>query len=214
MDIDEVRDAIVLATLPHVAFDGWSGKALAAGAADAGYPPEVAARAFPEGITEAIGHWSALGDRTMTEAMAALDLEGMRIRDRIAAGVRLRIGIDAAHREAVRRTLSFLALPPNAPLAVANTLRTVSALWYAAGDRSTDFDFYTKRAMLVPVYASTVLYWLNDRSEDQADTWAFLDRRIDEALAIPKLRARIAEAAGRLLPPLARRRRGLWRRPA
>ena len=63
-------------------------------------------------------------------------------------------------------------------------------MWYAAGDTSTDFNFYTKRATLAGVYSSTLLYWLNDRSPGSEATWGFLDRRIDDVMRIEKLKSR------------------------
>ena len=62
-------------------------------------------------------------------------------------------------------------------------------MWYAAGDTSTDFNFYTKRATLAGVYSSTLLYWLNDRSPGGEATWGFLDRRIDDVMKIEKLKS-------------------------
>ena len=47
---------------------------------------------------------------------------------------------------------------------------TVDAIWYAAGDSATDFNFYTKRGLLAAVYGATMLYWLDDRSPDCTDT--------------------------------------------
>jgi ubiquinone biosynthesis protein COQ9 len=60
----------------------------------------------------------------------------------------------------------------------------VDAIWHAAGDTSTDYNFYTKRMLLAGVYSATLLFWLNDESEDFAATWAFLDRRIGEVVRI------------------------------
>ena len=100
--------------------------------------------------------------------------------------------------------------PPYAPLAIKSTWRTVDAIWYACGDTSTDLSFYSKRATLAAVYGATVLYWLDDSSEEFADTWAFLDRRIDDVMQIPKLRRRVEEALGGIFrpPPILRRRAG------
>jgi len=204
MELQETRDAIVLATLPHVAFDGWVNRALAAGVADAGFSPDMALRAFPGGIPEVVRHWSNLGDRQMLERLQDVDLDSMRVRDRVITAVRTRIEVNAPYREAVRRTLAYIALPMNTWIGARNALATVNAMWYAAGDTSTDFNFYTKRALLAPVYASTVLYWLADESDDYADTWAFLRRRVADVLQIPKLQAQLA---GRLP------RRPRFRRP-
>jgi ubiquinone biosynthesis protein COQ9 len=210
MDLEETRDRIVLATLPHVAFEGWSDRALRAGLADAGLTPEQGALAFSGGALEMIEHWTRYGDRRMLEAMQAIDAGAMRVRERIAAAVRFRIEVNVPYREAVRRTMSFLALPPNAPLAIKSTWGTVDAIWYACGDTSTDLSFYSKRATLAAVYGATVLYWLDDSSEEFADTWAFLDRRIDDVMQIPKLRGRVEEALSAIFRPLPilRRRAG------
>jgi ubiquinone biosynthesis protein COQ9 len=211
MTIDKTRGEILHAMLPHVAFDGWTVRSLEAGVADAGFPPDMAMRAFPDGPAGVIAHWADHGDRRMIEAAERLNLDPMRMRDRIAALVRLRIETDAPFREAVRRALSFLALPQNVGLAARNAYNTVNAIWYAAGDASTDFSFYTKRASLAAVYAGTVLFWLGDESEDHADTWRFLDRRLDQVLQIPKIQAAIGEAIGTFLPALGSRRRAAAR---
>jgi ubiquinone biosynthesis protein COQ9 len=59
-------------------------------------------------------------------------------------------------------------------------------MWRAAGDAATEFNFYTKRGLLAGVYASTLLYWLDDSSDDCAATWAFLDRRTADAMRVPQ----------------------------
>lgn len=200
-DFTILRDRVLLATLPHVAFDGWTRKALRAGVADAGLGPDMALRAFPDGIPELVDHFADWADRRMLAELERMDAGSMRIRDRIAAGVRARLEVLAAHREAVRRVLAFLALPPNAPLAARLLWRTVDAMWYAAGDNATDFNYYTKRGLLAAVYTSTTLCWLADSSEDFAATWAFLDRRIADVMKVPKVKARLKEAFGRLPRP-------------
>jgi ubiquinone biosynthesis protein COQ9 len=78
----------------------------------------------------------------------------------------------------------------------------VDAIWHAAGDRSADFSWYTKRAILTVIYSATVLYWLRDVSEDDAATLAFLDRRLAVVGRIGRLRG----GAGRLLARLPRPR--------
>ena len=188
---DEKKDAIVLAAAPHVAFDGWGDEALAQGAEDVGLDAKTAKRLFPNGAIDAIEHFAGLADRKMIEAMEKADLNGMRVRDRVGFGVRARLEFLAPYREAVRHGLSILMLPTHALLMARITHTTVDHIWYMAGDRSADFNYYTKRGLLGTVYASTVLYWLGDDSENFADTWDFLARRIDDVLKIPPLKANV-----------------------
>ena len=196
-DREGLRQGLLLATLPHVAFDGWSAAALAAGARDSGLDDVEIARLFPGGGGELLRCFAAWADQRMVAALQAADLDSMGVRERMALALRARLDAVAPWPEAVRRALVRLALPVNAPLALHLTWRTVDTIWYAAGDRSADFSFYSKRAILAGVYAATVLYWLDDKSEDRADTWAFLDRRLADAVRLGGLR----QLAGRLPNP-------------
>jgi ubiquinone biosynthesis protein COQ9 len=135
-------------------------------------------------------------------------IPALKIRDRIKSAVRLRLERHAGPREAARRALSTLSMPLNAGLALKLLYKTVDAMWYAAGDTSTDFNFYTKRATLAGVYSSTLLYWLNDRSPGAEATWAFLDRRIDDVMKFEKLKGQVRSWTGPRRPgarPAARR---------
>jgi ubiquinone biosynthesis protein COQ9 len=184
MSIDADRERLLRATLVHVPFDGWTMAALRGGAHDLGLEPVLAANAFPGGARELVEFHSREADRRMLKALEGMDMSSMRVRDRIAAAIRTRLEQNEADGEAIRRALAFLAMPQNAALALRCLYRTVDAMWYAAGDTSTDYNFYTKRLLLAGVYSSTLLYWLNDKSEGKEDTWRFLKRRISEVLKI------------------------------
>jgi len=191
---EEKKDAIVLAASPHVAFDGWGYEALTAGANDVGYDANTARRLFPSGAIEAISQFATISDRAMMNTMESADLDNMRVRDRVILGVRARLEFLAPHKEAVRRGLGLLMLPTHAVLMAKITHTTVDNIWYLSGDRAADFNYYTKRTLLGGVYAATVLFWLDDSSEDHQDTWEFLAKRIDDVLKIYPLKAKIQKS--------------------
>lgn len=197
------RDAAILGMLPHVPFDGWTKRALRAGVADAGLPADEADLLFPLGSVDMIETFCDLTDRRMEEA--AKSLAETKLSARVRAVIALRLEQNRPYKEAVRRGLAVLALPQNARAATGCTARTVDAIWYAAGDRSADFSWYTKRAILAAVYSTTVLYWLRDTSEDDADTLAFLDRRLAGVGRIGRLRGRAEGLVARLPRPRALR---------
>jgi ubiquinone biosynthesis protein COQ9 len=205
----DLKDSLIMAMLPDVAFDGWSLLTLHAAARRLGMPEAEAETLFPRGAADMVAQFSDWADRRMLEA--AEGLEGMRVRERISTLMRARLAVLEPHREAVRRGLSVLALPQNAALGARLLYYTVDSAWYAAGDRATDWNFYTKRTLLAGVVASTMLYWLDDRSPGAADTLAFLERRLDDAMRIPRVTAQLREVADRLPNPfrffqMARRR--------
>lgn len=191
MDVSTLRDDLVTAMLAHAAFDGWSKAAMAAAADDLGLDPSVPARVFPGGPAEAVAHFVALADRLMAEDLAALTL-GRGVGEKVFQAVKLRLGRWEAHREAIRRAASVLALPGNLALATRLTWGTADAIWHAIGDTAHDFSWYTKRATLSAVYSATLFYWLDDDSEGQAASWAFLRRRLDDVRRLPQLRQKLA----------------------
>ncbi|MCH8092117.1 MAG: COQ9 family protein [Proteobacteria bacterium] len=198
-------DKIVEAMLPHVPFDGWTAKALTAGVEDAGFDPSAAPLAFPGGMAEVAEHFSALADRRMMAELERRKVGERPVRERISLAVRVRLEQNAQNREALRHLLSYLALPTNAPVALKCLYRTVDAMWHAAGDTATDFNFYTKRATLAGVFGATVLYWLNDTSEGFEKTFAFLDRRIENAMTIGKAGGRLGAILAGIPTPFGRR---------
>jgi ubiquinone biosynthesis protein COQ9 len=193
------RDAAMLGMLPHVPFDGWTKLALRAGVRDAGMPADEADLLFPLGTVDMIETFSDLADRRMEAAAASLPQT--RFSARVRAVIALRLEQNRPYKEAVRRGLAVLALPRNAAAAAACTARTVDAILHAASDRSADFSWYTKRAILAAVYGATVLYWLRDTSEDDAPTLAFLDRRLAGVGRIGRLRGRVDGLLARLPRP-------------
>ncbi len=206
-DLAERRERLLDEMLKDVPFDGWSVAALNRGAGRIGLTAAEAELAYPLGLGEIARAWSDRSDKRMLAELGEADLESMRIRDRVATAVRTRVMINAEHREALRRLLGWLSLPQNAPVALANTARTVNHMWYAAGDTSADWNYYTKRGLLAPVYTTTVLYWMADEPDDAGDypaTWAYLDRRIDDVLktfGMPrKIKARLEEIFGGIRP--------------
>lgn len=205
MDFRQIRDRLVQAALPHVVFDGWSAKALAEAAAEEGLDATLAERAFMGGPAAAVEHFVDLADRLMAEDVAHIDLSALRVPDRIFALLEARFVRWAPQREAVRRALAVLALNPLA--AARATARTVDAAWALAGDRSHDFSWYTRRATLGAVYTATTLFWLDDESEDLADTRAFLRRRLADVGRVTGARKRLESWLGGVLGKVGRGRK-------
>jgi ubiquinone biosynthesis protein COQ9 len=195
------RQALIEAMLPDVPFDGWSRPALRAAARRIGMSAGEALALFPDGAAGLVAGFSRWADLRMLDRLETAPLEPLRIADRIAFAVATRLEILEPWREAVRRALAVLALPQHAPLALRLLYETVDGIWYAAGDRATDFSFYTKRVTLAAIYAATLPYWLEDRSAGFADTRAFLSRRLAEVALIGAARRRLGTAVERLPNP-------------
>jgi ubiquinone biosynthesis protein COQ9 len=192
MDDSQAREAVLAAALPHAAFDGFTDSVLQ----KAGIEARVSdvARLFENGPISLIEFYSSWADEQMEARLAATDLKALKIRERIAAAVKTRLAVLKPQKEAARRAGALLSLPMHAALGAKLLYRTVDAMWRAAGDTSTDFNFYTKRGILAGVYASTAMRWFNDTSADEKPTDEFLAARIENVMQFEKFKAKAKEA--------------------
>lgn len=191
MSEDELKARVLDAALSHVPFDGWSERTLAAAITESGVAPALARSLFPRGGVDLALAYHQRGDQAMVAALAQRNLAALRFRDRIALAVRLRL--EAADRELVRRGTTLFALPMHAADGARAIWQTADRIWTALGDSSQDLNWYTKRATLSAVYGATVLYWLGDESTGRQATWDFLDRRIEQVMQVETLKARFRE---------------------
>ena len=197
---DLVRDRILAEALDEIRQTGFSHETLQNAASRSGISRRELNDAFPDGpatLVEAFSHWA---DRLMAERVA-VEPEQAHLRERVAGAVRARIEVLNPHKEAARRAAAFLAMPHNAPLGAKLMMRTVDAIWRAAGDKSSDFSWYTKRAILAAVYGTTLAYWLTDASEGNSATWTFLGHRIDDVMQFEKFRSTAMKAVESLPDP-------------
>ena len=188
--LDELREALAPDLAANAAFDGWNNQAIDAAADARGVDRDVARLAFPSGAIGMIDAWFASVDVAMAGRFTPEQLGAMKIRERITVLVEARLAILAPHRDSLRRALAILAMPQNAPRAARLGWRSADAMWRLAGDTATDYNHYSKRAMLGGIYAATIAVFVQDDSEDYADTRAFLGRRIEDIMRFEKAKAR------------------------
>ena len=192
---DRTLDELRLALAPEVAriavWDGWSEAALCQAAALAGVDTAVARLAFPGGPMDMICAWIDSTDARMIAAFADGHLASLKVRDRIRTLLLFRLDAIAGQEEALRRALAIQAMPQN----LARTLKTgwhsADLMWRLAGDTATDYNHYTKRALLAGIYTTTLAVFLDDDSEGKAETRAFLDRRIEDVMKFEKTKAQL-----------------------
>jgi len=186
--LNEIRVALAPVIGRHAGFDGWSDAAVHAAADEMGVDRDVAMLAFKGKTIDMIDAWVEGIDLELARRLPAEKLNAMKIRDRITALVATRLEIMAPDRESLRRALAIMAMPQNLAKAAKIGWRSADRMWRLAGDTATDLNHYTKRMTLSAVYGSALSVFVNDDSENFADTRAFLDRRIDNVMQIEKMK--------------------------
>lgn len=204
MTLDELRVALAPDIAASAIFDGWNETALKAAAEMAGCDPDIARLAFPGSKPmDMISAWIASVDQAMEVEWPAERLATLKIRERIRTLVAFRLDAVAHVDEAVRRALAVMAQPQNAAQALKLGWHSADIMWRLAGDTATDYNHYTKRAILAGIYSATLAVFVNDESEGKADTHAFLERRIDGVMKFEKAKGQFF-GKDRELPSLTR----------
>lgn len=192
----DLRDRILLAVLPDVAFDGWTWPAMRAAAAREGLGADMADAVFPGGLADVLRHFSDWADRRMLAELAQIDAGPLRVRDRVREAVLLRLQVLEPWREQAKLAARHWAAPYRTAAAGRLLWRTADRIWIWAGDTATDYNRYTKRALLVSVLAAATVVWLT--GDDATDLGTFVERRIDRVMTLGKFagRFRRGQAAG------------------
>lgn len=195
LTLDELRLALAPGIAEAAVFDGWSAAALDMAADQLGADRDVARLAYKDaGAIGMVEAWVETIDREMILAFPADKIAGMKIRERIRALVQFRLDAVAGQEEALRRALAIMAMPQNVARSIKTGWNSADVMWRLAGDTATDYNHYTKRAILASVYAATLAVFVGDESEGKTETRAFLDRRIEGIMKFEKFKAQMLKS--------------------
>lgn len=189
--LDALRVQLAPAIADAAAFDGWSSEAVTQAATMAGVDPALATYAFRDGAMAMISAWVAHVDAQMTRACPPASLAGLPVRERIRRLVMARLDAVSGREEALTRALSVMAMPQNLAASARLGWHSADVMWRLAGDTATDYNHYTKRAILAGIYAATLNVFARDTADDKAETRAFLDRRIEGIIRFEKTKGQL-----------------------
>ena len=196
LDNYQLRKDLIKAMLTHIPFDGWTWEAMEQGAADINFEKKKTSSLrikifkdlFKNGPIDFIDVFSEIIDLEVKENYNLIEFKPERVPEKIKKIIMIRLNLCQRYKEAVRSSISLTAIPVNARASVQILYRTCNSIWRVAGDKSTDFSFYTRRISLAAVYTSTLLFWLNDNSNNNIETEFFLDRRLKDIGKISSLK--------------------------
>ncbi len=194
-------DVILDKLLQNAAFDGWTDQAVKIAVRSLDLQEGAEHIYAAGGALGLMRRWSNRLDTEMAARLSALDLETMRIRDKVTEAVWIRLELLRGHEDAARRAMARLSLPDANAQGAAQLWASADAIWTAIGDRSEDYNYYTKRAILSGVIGASLLAWLSGDNDDKAEARAFLQRRIENVMQFEKAKAQTLGAVSGLPKP-------------
>ncbi len=92
-----------------------------------------------------------------------------------------------------RKLILNIAFKQKSPFKLIRMLFNISdEIWHISGDTSTDFNFYSKRIILMNIYTASFFYFLRDSSLDLSKTKIFIDKQIDSVLKFGKFKSKFS----------------------
>ncbi|NXV51528.1 COQ9 protein, partial [Uria aalge] len=185
---EQLQHRILTAALEFVPEHGWTAEAIAEGAKTLGLSAAAAGMFHSDG-SELILHFMSQCNTKLSELLeqeqklvqlgeAEKKPTDQFLRDAVQARLRMLI----PYIEKWPQALSILLLPHNIPSSLNLLTSMIDDIWHYAGDQSTDFNWYTRRAVLTGIYNTTELVMMQDSSPDFEDTWRFLENRVADAM--------------------------------
>lgn len=194
---DRARDTLLDAMLAIAAARGWTPAALDAAGVSVGLSKGEILLACPNGVADLLEAFARRAAAAAENALGSAELKSMKIRERVTFGVKAWLDALEAHKAAVKRAA---ASPANLLTGPKGLWLAADAIWAGLGDKSTDYNWYTKRIILSGVLGSTLLAWLGE--DNQAEVDAFLARRIENVMAFEKAKGRVRDFVSTLPDPL------------
>lgn len=192
----DIKDTALLKLLPVLAFEGWSDTAVKQAAEN---DDDIAAADFKH-ATDVARYMSDWADRRMSEKIENMsDFSDLKIREKIFTCVKTRLDVLLPHKVAMKASAKYMMGSPfRARLLPKMIWTSADQMWWLAGDRSTDYNYYSKRSLLSGVISTTTAYWLKDTSEEHEKTKTFLKQRIENVLSFGKVIGKVKKAGKRV----------------
>ena len=141
------KKRILDAALTHVPVHGWSLESLVQASQDCGYPP-ITHGLFPRGPIELVEYFVLSSTHHLKNKVATPEFEQLGTTGKIRTCVHARLDMLKPYISHWPRALAMMSLPLNAPNSVKNLAELMDEMWYLSGDRSIDFNWYSKRFLL------------------------------------------------------------------
>lgn len=187
----DLKDKLFKACLNHIPFDGWGQQALSTAAKELNITEEAALAYFPNPSKDLLNyHYHCVNDYLL-EQLEIVKTQKLRFHEKIIEALMATYQHFSKDRPAIQRAANLMATPAWQGFGLGLIWQQADLIWQSFGDKSLDWNYYSKRGLLSGVLLSTMPIYLQDESEDLSDTRAFLIRRVDNVLQIPKIRQEI-----------------------
>jgi len=145
---------------------------------------------FPDGYKDLLKYYFDELNHNLTISSQKFDFTKIKTHKKVRELIYLRLLEYKKEKDSIRRAYFTLLLPTNSKIFSIIMFRIVDQIWFLAGDKSTDFNYYSKRGILFAIYYSSVMFLINN-DFDIKKTLNFLDAKLQKVSKIPNIKSNL-----------------------
>lgn len=173
------QDKLAKLFIQEVPKFGWSRETLLHCAKKQNLSTPNLALMFPSFEYDVLKYLIAQNNSLVEKNYNSFNNSRLKTRDKIKTIMELKFDSNAYLKDALPEMLKFLLRPGNIFMSIKMLHQNSDFIWKLAGDKSNDFNYYSKRGLLSMVYLATLIYWLNDKSNKGIGTKNFISKSVD-----------------------------------
>ena len=154
---------------------------------------------FPKKLDDLILFFNYVTNNRLSRIYKKKKFNKKSIRICVLNAVKIRFELLNPYKDSIKKSLFFLFNPSRQILLNKLIYKTVDHVWRLIGDKSTDYNFYTKRAILASIYSFAVAIWINDKSNDLDKTFNFLDKSIMNMNIVNNIKQKLKDTICKVL---------------
>ena len=178
-NINQLKQKLLFSVLENLPYELMDSNLIANSCKYVGMEKHYANLLFPGGNMQLLQEFRDYIDNLLICKIDEELKDTKGITNRIHLAICMRFELLKKYKMSVSKISSYFAFPWNHMKLYQYTWHSMNLIWrYAGYDKSTNFNYYTKRCLLTGVYCSSLIYWLNDESPDSRDTFDFVKREL------------------------------------
>jgi len=189
--INSEKNQLLEQFIKSVPFEGWTLRNFKNAEVTCGFKDNYHLLLFPNKLADLTQFYHESLNEKMTKTFLESNTH-VKISAKIIYLVELKLELYAKNKEAIRGLMKYNTLPQNAISAQKRLWNTCDQIWFLSDDKSTDYNYYTKRSLLAAIYTATLFYFLDDDSENYQNTRDFLRRKIKNIGIIPQIKSKVS----------------------
>ena len=150
---------------------------------------------FPKGYESLNKELNYLINSMMVQSKKPNNFKKLRLNEKIKYFVIKRLQM--THEIFDLKKLAKINLKSKSPNNVLKILFNISdEIWFLAGDKSLDFNFYSKRFILMNIYLNSFLYLISQKNINLISLENFVEKQIKAVLTFGKLKRKFKSLVG------------------